>query len=615
MLIMLLCVVPFSFGAYYDFDIQVNTNPSTTDSEIGSIVVSKSNIVTQFHNITIPSTRTIERYDTIRNQGADELSISNTQGLITTVLPAQTHQFVQTGQFILTDVLNNNATITVTDLPEFRGSLQIQSEDLNFGYDTNNFVIPSSKFYDIILLDFDRLRGEYDFTVRFVSPKLTKTVEKTITIGEIRKWNMTQNTVKNLTEMKAGDIQNIGFIELKNIGNSNFDLGVTVLGDIKDFINVPTNITLFRNSEAYINVISQIPSLQEDKKVSGSILLQNEYGSEQIDITLDIKDLIPPEIRNISYEHPYRKKENVISVLVFDNVGVERATVNVTHTNTSKLLNMTKDQQLFTVPFTFLNTTAYRIEVCAYDFAQNKVCKSDNKTFVPMDIVIRDNRVQGNTVRVDTWNKIEIINITDEPFDGVQLEFISLTDNAQSNISNFNVRLLYANEQAETITPTNNMIQLREGVHSIEVRGTKKADWEISFRVHTKDFVEAVSPFIVSGRIGEYNSPNMYESNFGSQMIKCLPVDTGIKETSYYECQTQLPIDVDLSDVLIPISVQEKRLLDAQIQELKNDKTSLSARYFGVFMIMLMFMTILVFVFLFYNLIYPKMIYIKPKKE
>jgi len=87
-----------------------------------------------------------------------------------------------------------------------------------------------------------------------------------------------------------------------------------------------------------------------------------------------------------------------------------------------------------------------------------------------------------------------------------------------------------------------------------------------------------------------------------------------LKEESYYECITRVPIDTDLDNVMLPITIKEKELTDAKILDLENKNIAMSAKYIGIFILMFTFIAVLATAFWFFNFVYPRVIYIKAKK-
>ncbi|MFW6009426.1 MAG: hypothetical protein ACOCP8_09205, partial [archaeon] len=251
--VLIIILVLFSqniYASYYDYDIENNIDGSTIDNEVGNIRITKTNHVSENIYVDEISHNIIEKYDKFYWEGDGNIIIKSDGDDVENLSKGEFHQFSNIGTFTYeNENENDSGTIEVKKIPELKGKLKIDS-DIDFDYDDNNYEIDSGKYYEIKINNVSNYYEDNEYKISFLFFKKTKNVSDKIFIEPIKKFNITNSTIKNITKVKAGDYVSIGFIELENKGNTNYDATVSVIGEIGDYINVKNNIELFKGARS-----------------------------------------------------------------------------------------------------------------------------------------------------------------------------------------------------------------------------------------------------------------------------------------------------------------------------------------------------------------------------
>jgi hypothetical protein len=606
-------------ASYYNYDIDVQFPESTINEDVGDIVITKTTIVPEIVTTVTFTTQQLEQQDRFVWDGTGAVDIQNTQGVLATLQSGQSYTFTQTGTYSYSQN-GTQAKIIVSPVPQLQGKLLLQS-DIEFSYDDVQYQIDTARVFPITIEYIASKKGVYPIQVNFSYPQNKKQVTKELTIGSIQTWNITDSTVNTTTAVKAGDFKSIGTIEVTNTGNDNYPISVSITGDINNFLSVENEIQLYRGTETYVNIVAQIPSQQEDKTVSGKIILENAQQRKEVNLTIDIKDLIKPTIQNITFEHDTLVKPNTIIVRAIDNVDVQKVTgvlsvFNITANQTiTQNITFTKDQQLFTGTHAFTIPNIYRMTFCAIDIANNSVCQDTNKSFFPINTVERENRVDGKTVKTDKWNRIKILSASDEIYNGLHLQLTRLSDDTGDvNISAYSLRIVDKNEQTTQITSFNDTIPIIDGVTYLEVRGDTIGQWEAQFSLISEYFVAEYQPFIVTGKIGTYETPEKKTVTILGREVTFEPFDTGVQEDSYFEVKTRLPITTDIDNGIVISTVEEQQLQDEKMSEKNTTIGLLHFRYISTIAILVALLSTSGLGFWYIHFEKPNVIRIKPRK-
>jgi hypothetical protein len=581
-------------GAYFDYNVDFHLDSNTRNNEIGDITIQKTNYVPQLIDISIPKPLNLDRNDVLRWNGVTKLFINNSYGPVTELNNGESYTFSIDGDYIISNGASQYG-VHVAIEPSFAVQLDVSSEDIEFDYDADSYTISSQKAFDIEIRDLPNDAKTYDYTITVNDGVLNKSFDRTIVMDEIRNWTITNHTISNITELKSGDYLNIGLVQIENKGNAGYKIQTSVEGNVSSYINIQEEYTLAKGGEVYINVLAQIPSLEEDKTLSGNLIIKNIEKEEKIPFSIVIKDLQDPTIKNVSFEHDYLVKSNLITLDAMDNIDVEK----VFMTENGKKYEFEKDQQLFVLNHTFNESKKYKLSFCAYDRANNSDCIMQDKEFDVLDLVSKLNNYELNTAKYNNFMKQFLFNVTEEANEELGTLDITLkqfTTNVETiDFTDFNIRLVTPSEEIIKLHLNQTINLFEKGEYMIELKSNNMSEYEGMIEFDTPYYSTSEKNMFFKGKISDYETPENIQMEWYNRELTCRAMDTGIIETSKYDCEISLPIDVDFDSMILPVTMEEKELSEKEFDDLTAEKNSLITwfTFIGICFIVVLFVVVL----------------------
>ena len=610
---MLCILLPMCFAAYTDFNVidNINANPSASDVDLGNIVVQKSSLVPQTIGTSTGTGFSLYSSDTLVWNGAGNLEIYNSYGLLSVLSTGNSFTFTQLGTYTFKTNSSEYQTNLLVD-PQLDIQISDHGSDIDVSLDKHSLNNLQTQQY--VYLDSNLTRyqpGYYNIRLNVSSDTSSKFVNRQIYVPSIEIWSVKEHDLSTKV-LKAGDYMNIGFIRMANDGNHDTDINIDVDGDIEDFINVEDVKHLSKDYEQVLNVLAQIPEFHPEGTYNGTIRLHNSFNETTYNITIVIQDKILPEIESIEFSHNLMLKPCVIEVIAKDNIDVDHVTLDYL----GNIVNLTKDQQFFKINMTIRNSENQSFLFCAYDGAGNHVCENVTKDFERLSFLEYSKNVKVPTLKTSVLGNIDIFKVTDDPLGSAKITLVHFADNWKSNVLDvMNVRLKTPSGDVLTFNNVNDSFILTDvGMYQLQIRGENQTDYEGQFKIETNSYLVEYPNIYFSGKIGEYTTPESINMEWYGSKLDCTVFDTGVYDTSKYKCNIEYPIDTDFDNLMVPTSVKEKELADDDLKDAEMEIFKKSFGYVVIIMIVLSIMICAIVYIYFLKNVQPNMLLLKKRR-
>lgn len=571
------------------FELQMTTSLNTSvvngDNNLGSVLLSKKAIIPENRNISTYTTTSAETNDVFTWQGNGTIILNKNNTFISFVSQGGSFSLGQVGlyTYTLNTDANQTGTIVINDPPHPSVSIVIDSGAVNsslvhtissqtFVLDTQDRVL---NITTKVSEDAQTIAYPYSLKTTYTTRNVTRMLEynSSVTILENRAWNITENTVNGSVRIKSGVTEPFGSIRVVNKGNVDFPVTIELSGEGKDFVQTQLNQTLYRKTSSVFYFVLQIPARTPQKEYNVTAIVRGGVQSQLLQFTIFVTDTDAPTIKRISFKDDIVYHDNEIVAEVEDNIGVSN--VSVSYGNVS--LNMTKDQQLWIHKFKPTELSEYNFNVCAIDTSGNAYCQIVNKTFGLMHAIDYTPTVAMPSKRVGAWSTTVLFNITEKPPESIiiTLHEFNKQETVQNTSASFKLRVIDGDGNVVQINNVNESIQLyQHGQIKIEVTSDIEAVYDGLIKVQTRSYMENITQMIqIKGKFVDYDIPEAFTINdwYGGKAFSCEIVDSGVVETSFYDCKVEFPITLDVKQFAVPTTPQEKELADKNFQNTVSD--------------------------------------------
>lgn len=546
---------------------------TTTNQTLGRILITRKEPVGEEKNTDIITSITLQRNDFLRWEGNNSIIVKDNTTIIGVVASGERLAMQNTGTYTYHPNGNTTNTATITVIPEPTETLTITTQGDPFEIThSNKITINNQEHYINLTINIpqDTSPGDHPITIKLNSPYKNTTINHTITILEDRGWKLTENQPwENTTRitMRAGEAKSIGEVFLESTGNTNVELNTLYLGNGSGFLQTQKRQTLFKKSTTFFGLTLLVPQRQEEGTYNTTLLITGAGKQVTIPLLVKITDTISPEFKSITFDEDRVWHDMEVVVEVSDNIGV----VNMTISWDNQTRQMRQDQQLWIYNTTLRVPGTYNFTFCARDNPGNKNCTTREHTMKKLDLITGNNSIELPKKKYGSFTLIQAFNITESPIPNgsVFVKLLDFTTNLQ-NVSEktFRIRLTDNEGAVRDFEQTGQEIEIKAGGPvKLSVRSEELATFEGVLGIRVPGYALNESNIAFSGRFLEYDVPQPFTISdwYGGKPFSCEVIDTGNLETSFYTCEVQFPIGIDVEELAIPTTPGEKRLEDDKL--------------------------------------------------
>lgn len=604
-------IIPLVSASYPDYTYvnSLSSNLTVGTNNIGVIDFIRGTPVGQEYIQNTISALYVKRYDTLLWTGTSSLQIIIPTGTTLIILPNDKVTLSQSGTYtyFLASNASNNATITVAQEDNSIVNIQHSSTPLTITYTTPVTIDHSDVPLNIVVTTNSGMTaGNYPVKFNFTSQYRNYTLDMTFKLSENASWSVVEDTVPVTITAQSNSFKSIGYIKLQSVGNVDTTITSTNLGNATTFLTVQPSQTLFKGAQSYFNVQLQVPNNQADGTFTSVINLTNGVYSYSKKVTVVIKDTTLPTIENLSFSTDSLGVETIAQVIAKDNIGVNYVSINWN----GKTENMTKDQQLFTKPYTFTNIDNNVFEICAYDVSGNAYCQRFMKVFPLMNLVLTNTSIQMPSRRTGGFASTTLMTLNSTTAQNVTLtlkEFFSDIVSNTSTLDKFLVQVIDGEGRIATFNTLNQSAPISsKGTITLQVKGNNLSKYGIVFQLSVPQYARTIDPITINGKFQDYDSPRAFNKQIAGTNITCVPTDTGVIETSYQSCTLRMSILDDVENAAIVTTIREQNLQEEKLAFILSD-TERSVLYRNIGLSTLAAIAIMSVSYVFYIVrIYPR---------
>ncbi len=570
LLALLALSLPFVHASTIDFDVNTDFKSSITNGvgQFGEFIIVNKPLISSNYNITNYTISGAQIGDAFIWQGTDTLSMYLNDVFIGFLSPSNslTLSSVGTYTYAQSSNLSVNGSIIVTSISPITINIQLNGNPVNYTFEPASFLFNMSD--KLIKVNYSVLEevstGEYNWTLNVSSANKSVVKNGTTRVVENRAWNITSSTVPSNFTIKSGSAEPIGEVNVINLGNADFSIHVDLYGDGAKFIRTQENQTLFKRTSGVFNFIAQVPSVTTHGSYNTTVVMTGGNKTETFSFMIVVTDMLPPEIKRVSFLDDFIYHDNIISVDVTDNIQV----ANVSIEYDGVLYNMTRDQQLFTYAFKPDRLSQYLFTVCAYDDTNNVVCQEINKTFMKLNIINYTPEVRMPSRKTGAYASTTLFNLSEKPPHAIKIKLVDFAGESVNTTvgGNYKLRVVDGDGTVYQFNSLGEEINVfYAGQIKIEVTGDEQSSYDGILLVTPQDYMENLTgPIHIHGKFLSYDIPNSFIINdwYGGKPFSCEVIDTGDLDTSEYDCKVKFPITLDVKNFAVPTTPSEKLLYD-----------------------------------------------------
>lgn len=429
-----------------------------------------------------------------------------------------------------------------------------------------------------------------DFPPNTVSLNVTFTTNagdrnytKQLTLPEVRRWEVINNTLPTTYSIIGGDTEDVGTIVVRNLGNVNFDVDSLITGTGAPYLSTQSKLTLFKNTNSAFDFRVRIPSRQADGVYNASIKLSG-HGIEYLDsVNITVKDLIAPKIENLTFSDNFLQHTVRLTAIVTDNIEVNSTTLTVA----GNKYVMTKDNNVFYTELVFKDPLDYTMNVCSTDIAGNTGCNNFTKRFELLNIINGSRSVDMLSKKHSLFASKTLFTLSERPPEGLTIKLDNFLPGMDTtNLSRpliaeeggfYSVRVVDGDGSYKYFTGTNTSVQVfSPGKILLEVRAdaatlqnTTRGSYSGIVSVANQPWRTPYEPVSFNGVTVDYALPDAFKIEWGTGggFLDCDVRDTGDLESSRGICNLELPAEDLSKDLVVPISLKEKQYLEDQVNQ------------------------------------------------
>lgn len=567
-----------------DFNVSADFNSSTSNGDgvpLGRMIVTRSPYIADNFSTASIVPMTIQRYDKFMWTGNGSISIRQGDTVIALLASGESFVFQNSASYVYFSNTNQSeiSSIVVTEEDKPTVTITPSGGQLVILGPTSFVLDGPEKILNFSMnVNADLSPGVYNFSFLFSSPEKNLTTNHSATLVERKTWIILEQTLPSNITAKAGDATPIGEIKITNTGNMDFKVTSELIGNGTQFLQTQPEQTLFRKSTTMFSFTLLIPQKQPDGYYNTTLVFRGGDTQISVPVSILVTDKTLPTIKNVTFADDYVWHENTVTVEAIDNIDVMNVTINYD----GNTYLMTKDNQIFTYIDTYKSINSYTFKICAYDSSNNVVCQDYQKQFLKLKAVNPPSDVAMPSRRYGKFSSEIAFNLTESLQDPIRVTLVDFTSDILTNDSNatqdntFRVRLLDGDGAIKQLDAIGSMVEIvAPGQILLEVRSDRISSFDGVLHFEVPEYVEPVPDLRFHGKFLDYDIPNRFTREWFGKTFSCDVVDTGNVESSYYDCEIQFPISVDVQSLAIPTTPEEQML---QAQQHNATVTSLEGK-------------------------------------
>lgn len=607
LLFMLALSLPLVFASTPNFEV---TNVledemiNGDDLSFGELLFIEKAYLPDFYEMSSIIPATYQKYDILTWTSTSSVKIKNPSGVETFLFFNSQFQFDQDGVYILVSPLNSSITsnLVITAQDPIFVNLS-QNNDLNgmdFVFSEENFDFDVEKVISVnATIDKDVDPDEFEFLFGANNESYTHKFNVTENIN----WSMNTENLTTDISLKNGDTEFLGRIEIVNEGNFPVEIFVNKDSAYGYLIGTPAPATLYKNSQMFINLQSQIPQVLDPGVYDIELIISGGAIERTLNFSFNITDSIAPIIESINFSTDRVLVDNEITIVATDNNRIKNVTLE--YDNETVFFN--RDGNVYSQTVKFHKISSYLLNFCAEDDHNNTKCMEMNKSFVKLNTLSGSKTVlELPSKKMGTYSNEAIFTLDDRVPEGVEIQLLSVTGKSVINATP-TIRIVSESGSIKQFTEyVNSVIIYDKGQYKLEVRYDSVESFDGVLRVTTPDYIDPIQDITFKVAFKSYDIPQNYVVDLaGGEVFNCVVKDTGNLDTSKRTCSVDYNIDIAREDIVIPMTVQQR---DA-IQKQADDVQTKYDNYRGKAILTIVFISVLILFIVAYLLylifIYP----------
>ena len=403
--------------------------------------------------------------------------------------------------------------------------------------------------------------GTYNGQIIAISDNDTVSKELEIIIPEIYELEVNNTFINNnMNTNNKFFINGFHFLPIKNIGNS--DLNIKINSSCENLLTFDKNLIISSGKEKQLFIEYII--LQNELKYDCNMTFKNSEIYETININFTFNDTIKPEISRISTKYSIIEAgdNNTIIMNISDNIKIATIDAKVIGEYETFNMNLSKTETGFYEGW-FISYIPgnYKVEILVLDTNNNS--NSNSKT---INLLYRQNINYTDLVnfyvkeyQVETEKLL--FNFREETPVNISLLDIFLEEN--QTIGNFTIKL-YDELNDKEYELTNNSLQFTKlkGKIFLRINSSVIVKFNGILKINTLEYVDIPEEIRFIGKFAKQSEFEPLDMNILGITMHCESDSNTLKPI----CTLTYPSNINIADLLVPMTIQMKNTLESQKQ-------------------------------------------------
>lgn len=505
---------------------------------------------------------------------------------------------------------SNNCTVTVSEPEHNHISLSSNLDFITFSPDEFNFY-PSNTLIEIKInsnIPSTLLAGDYDLEIEIEDRNTTRVYTDTITVLPNHEWEVV--SINNITNQASnGGFGDYSKIVIKSKGNEVFNLNIQIDGNISRVIALPQSIPIYPSQNSTLDIRFSVPYNLPTGIYTGILTLSSNDKTESYPLSFEVTDLTCPEIRRVSAGNYTAGVETDYEIEVYDNLGIDNATLKIRNMNNSIINDFILDKRsnyIFGKKFVINETGDYYFDVCVSDISGNMICNTTMEKVVPLDVILYKDFIDLGSIKDNEYIGDNLITISTE----YNLPF-NITIQTAEYSGNFSLRFTTSDGKDYFIHSSENQSSVffeEDSKIDVAFKGDALAEFSIILNVDTVDYHVPLDNINIKGKIVDYKLPEgqTYKNWFAGEDLVCGVMEGINVESSKWDCEIKYPITMNFEQLPIPFTVEAKKQLENDYQEEIDRLEKANDRLGMIMTITILSLAVMFLVLIYYTRIFPK---------
>jgi hypothetical protein len=357
--------------------------------------------------------------------------------------------------------------------------------------------------------------------------------------------------ISNLTQIKqapAGFSGVFGNFSINNTGNKDLLFTFSISGNASPLLEIQKQKFVLKGTKEDILISYDIPKTQSLGVYEGNITIKENNNEKNISFSLEVNDVLPPEILNAEFENSSLQATLNYSLIVEveDNVKVSDVLVKFIFTDkkTGETINLgefnftkSAEKNKWILEKAFNNIGDYQAYITALDSSGNKATKLFLFKVVELDSLNHSEAVKLPKRRVNTFSSADAFTITNSTPIEIKLQDVVYSGNYTIYLEKPDGSQLFFKSVNETL----NIFDA--GVWKIGVKGDKPEEFFAKFVFSVIPQHKPVKNLTISATFVNYSIPEPGTFYYPFGTLERSIIDTGVPSTSFVSICTKIPLE------------------------------------------------------------------------